>query len=49
MWGRLPCELLALSPEEFGECLVCLDAWDQHQAEQLRRVKPMAVYDLGGA
>jgi hypothetical protein len=48
MWGKLPSELLSLSPEAFGENLVCLDAFDRHQAEQLRQIKPMAVYDIGG-
>lgn len=47
MWGKLPHELLALSPEDFGLNLVCLSAWDRHIADQIRRVKPMGVIDLG--
>lgn len=47
MWGRLPSELLTLSPEDFGLNVVCLSAWDAHVAEQIRKVKPMAVADLG--
>lgn len=47
MWGRLPSELLALSPEDFGLNVVCYDAWDRHMAEQIRKSQPMAVADLG--
>lgn len=48
MWGRLPHELLLLSPEDFGINVAALQAWDTHVAQQLRSTKPMAVVDLGG-
>lgn len=48
MWGRLPHELLLLSPQDFGINVAALQAWDAHVAQQLRSSKPMAVVDLGG-
>jgi hypothetical protein len=39
MFGRLPSELLALTPEEMGVNIACLEAWDESNGETIKNNK----------
>jgi hypothetical protein len=39
MFGRLPSELLMLTPEEMGVNITCMEAWDESNGELVKNNK----------